>query len=387
MQEDGVNTTDTALPELKAAAAAEASGLHRGRTFPYVHQGDLYCFGLAERLRPPAIPPGESAIVALAALETGITLGVAAGNRGHLFYFHPGFGIAHVGLLGERPVSGGAMLSVGGNLVVGGWWGEEGGGLFRHDATTEAGQGIEQFRGAAAPIEAIPLPDEGDGIVALAGPGQSGTVFGLCRPSGTLVAIEPAAGQARAVARIEAAAPVLGVLPWGDVVGAHAEGQLWQYSPFMGLSALDAFAPCQMGKRYVAGVQSLVVTAGGDVYGGTSTDGYLFRYGPHTDEVVNLGKPNRQSHIRALVEGHDGLLYGVVEEPGGMAHLFNFDPSTSGFTDLGILGAAFPEHWSAHSVGSMSVGPHGQIFLGETDQISHLFVYYPPMPRRVTSDQ
>ena len=34
-----------------------------------------------------------------------------------------------------------------------------------------------------------------------------------------------------------------------------------------------------------------------------------------TGKVVNHGKPTRQSNIRALAEGHDGLIYGVVEEP------------------------------------------------------------------------
>ena len=137
-------------------------------------------------------------------------------------------------------------------------------------------------------------------------------------------------------------------------------------------------------KRYAAGVQSLVVTREGTLYGGTSTDGFLFRYDPFDGRVVNLGKPNRQSHIRALVEGHDGRLYGLVEEPEGMAHLFIYDPSAGGFEDLGVVGAAFPQHWTAHSLGSMSVGPHGEIYLGETDTLSHLFVYHPalaPPPR------
>ena len=65
-----------------------------------------------------------------------------------------------------------------------------------------------------------------------------------------------------------------------------------------------------------------------------------------------------------------------------MAHLFAFDPQQRGFTDLGILGASFPDHWIAHSLGSTSVGPFGEIFIGETDNISHLFIYYPPIPRR-----
>ena len=97
---------------------------------------------------------------------------------------------------------------------------------------------------------------------------------------------------------------------------------------------------------------------------------------------MNLGKPNRQSNIRALVQGHEGRIYGLVEEAQGLAHLFCFDPETRSFTDLGVLGTAFPEYWIAHSLGAMAVGRNGEIFLGETDSLSHLFIYYPPIPRR-----
>ncbi len=67
-----------------------------------------------------------------------------------------------------------------------------------------------------------------------------------------------------------------------------------------------------------------------------------------------------------------------------MAHLFRFDPAGRSFTDLGVLGAAFPECWTAHSLGALAVGPHGEVYIGETDDISHLFVYYPPVARRAT---
>jgi hypothetical protein len=117
------------------------------------------------------------------------------------------------------------------------------------------------------------------------------------------------------------------------------------------------------------------------VYGGTGVDGYLFRYDPASGAIINLGKPNRQSCIRALAEGHDGLIYGIVEEPKGMAHLFSFDSQGRGFSDLGVIGTNTPESWFAHSIGSMSVGPFGEICLGETDSISHLFIYYPPVVR------
>ena len=63
-----------------------------------------------------------------------------------------------------------------------------------------------------------------------------------------------------------------------------------------------------------------------------------------------------------------------------MAHLFRYS-GADGFTDLGLVGSAFPEYWMAHSLSTMSLGPNGELFLGESDDISHLFIYYPPVPK------
>lgn len=376
-------TAPAPVPELKAAPELDSGQLYRSKAFPFVRSGTVYAFGLREYLVEPAIAPGESAVCALAAVDAGLTYGITCGGRGRLFYFHPAFGVTHVGLLGEGAALGGALVDVGGNEVVGGWHGAGGGGLFRHATAAEAGQGLEQFTGRASPVGLVDLPPGEEGITALAYDATSGTVYGLTVPTGSLLALDCASGDLRTVARIQNAAPVLAVLPDGTVLGAQAEGQLWRYTPSAReLAPLDAAAPCQKGKRHVAGVQSLVVSSSGMVFGGTSTDGFLFSYDPVNGTVLNHGKPSRQSNIRALVEGHEGRIYGVVEEPQGMAHLFIFDPAVHDFTDLGIVGASFPEHWIAHSIGSMSVGPFGEIFLGETDNISHVFIYYPPIPRQ-----
>jgi hypothetical protein len=375
------------VPMLRAVAMENHAQLYRHKAFPQVRQGTLYGFALAEALVPPAIGPGESAILTLAALGSGLAYGITGGDRGHAFYFHPAYGVTHLGLVGAGPVSAAAVVDAGGEEVVGGWREAAGGGLFRHACAIEAGQGLEQFRGAVTPLLPLaPLP-AGEGVVALVSERATRTVFGVTLPDGLLFRLDADQAEIRVLARIEGAAPVLVRLPDGRLLGAFAEGQLWQFEPESGaLTALTAQAPCQMGKRYVAGVQSLLLSRSGLVYGGTSTDGYLFSYDPAaaaTDlgGLVNLGKPVRQSNIRALAEGHDGRLFGIAEEQGGLAHFFVFDPLRRSFDDLGLVGAAFPEHWLAHSVGCLSVGPFGEIFLGESDRISHVFIYYPPVLR------
>lgn len=372
----------TAVPELTGPAASEHASLYRTKAFPFVSEGTVYCFGLREYLVEPSMPRGEQAIAALLALPAGAVFGVTCGARAHLFYFHNAFGVTHVGPLGEGAANGGALLALDDHHLVGGWWGPEGGGLFRHDATAASGQGMEQFRGNKAAIEPLALPRGVGGVAALAGP-LAGIVYALGAPGGELLAVDAKSGKTQVLARIAGAAPALVVLADGTLLGAYGEGRLWRYAPVEGqLTALEAQAPCQKGKRYVASVQCLLAAGDGLVYGGTGTDGFLFSFCPETGRVVNLGKPNRQSNLRALCEGLDGRLYGLVEEQGGLAHLFRFDPETRGLTDLGIVGSSFPEHWIAHCLGALSVGVNGEVYIGETDALSHLFIYHPPVGRR-----
>ena len=370
-------STKPSVPELAAPEASEHSNLYRTKAFPFISEGSVYCFALREHLVKPSIERGASAIRALLALPSGNVYGLTSGEKCHLFYFHPGFGVAHTGPVSETAATGGALLQIGERELLGGWYGPDGGGLFRHDLTAESGQGMEQFRGAKSPIAPIALPKDCGGVMALAGPSED-MAYALCS-DGALVAVDCGKGKTSVLARVAAAAPVLIALPDGSLLGAFAEGQLWRYSPAdASLTALEAHAPCQKGKRYVAGVQSLILADDGLVYGGTSVDGYVFTYDPQSGTVANLGKPNRQSNIRALAQGHEGSIYGLVEEQQGMAHLFRYSTET-GFTDLGLLGSAFPEYWIAHSLSTLSVGPNGELFAGESDDISHLFIYYPPI--------
>ncbi|MFH1968860.1 MAG: hypothetical protein ABIJ53_00920, partial [Verrucomicrobiota bacterium] len=280
--------------------------------------------------------------------------------------------MSHVAELGQGPVAGGALVDLGNEEILGGWHGKDGGGLFRHNIRLEATQGMEQFLGEISPVEFLPAPQKGEGVSTLIFNRSHRTVYGLTAPGNFLfsLAVDNKKAQPQMLAKIEGASPVLALLQDGRLLGTYAEGRFWEYEPFQAkLQVLNVHAPCQSGKRYVAGVASLLVSSDDTVYGGTAVDGYLFRYDPVSGNLVNLGKPNRQSYIRALVEGHDGLIYGIVDEPKGMAHLFNYDPAGQGFCDLGIIGTTIPEYWFAHSIGTMSVGPFGEIFLGETDAI------------------
>ncbi len=368
-------------PLIGPADVADKFRFFFDKVSPWVSAGSVYGFPMHEEMTEPTILEGESSIGALTTTPTGVVLGITTGRRGHLFYFHHSFYVVDLGVLGEG-VTGGAIVTTLGDKIVGGWRGQDGG-LFRHDARHELGTGQEDFYSRKAPVERLSLPGKGEGVLALVYNPTAGATYGLTT-SNRIISLADDARKVRVEVQADARlAPALLRLPDGRLLGACEEGQLWTYRP--GTRAIEktgAFAPCEKGKRYVASVQSLLLTRNGVVYGGSGTDGFFFSFDPATGALLNFGKPHRQSFIRALTEGHDGLIYGVVEEPKGMAHLFTFDPAGRVFEDLGILNTFIPVQWSPHSIGALCTGIHGEIYAGESDTISHLFVYYPPVVRR-----
>jgi hypothetical protein len=371
----------TAAPSAAPAPEAPQFRYFHDKVAPWVDRGTVYGFELREELVKPTIVNGESAICALAAVTTGSMFGITSGKRGHAFYFHPAFGVVDLGVLSEKPVAGGALVHTRDDALVGGWHGETGG-LFRHAAGREFGTGQEDFYSRKDPVVPVALPDAAEGIIALAWNALDRRTYGVTTAK-RLVSLGDDEPKARVDADLglQHTSPALLCLPDGTVLGAGDEGELWQYRPGeTAVNRLAVFAPCEKGKRYVAGVQSLLLSRSGLVYGGTSTDGFVFAYAPATRVLTNLGKPHRQSVVRCLAEGHDGLLYGIVQEPRGMAHLFLFDPERRAFEDLGVLNSFITVQWAAHSIGALCTGIHGEIFLGEDDTIGHLFAYYPPIP-------
>jgi outer membrane protein assembly factor BamB len=116
-------------------------------------------------------------------------------------------------------------------------------------------------------------------------------------------------------------------------------------------------------------VDSLAKDGSGMIYGGTYSDGYLFRLNPTTGEVICFGKPIRQQRIRALAVGRDGLVYGVGGEDAGISKLFRFNPITGDMRELGVI---HERGWTAYRIDTIVIGADGTLYLGESSRISHL---------------
>ncbi len=65
-----------------------------------------------------------------------------------------------------------------------------------------------------------------------------------------------------------------------------------------------------------------------------------------------------------------------------IAHLFAYDPAAGSLTDLGIPVSALAARQYGYVFGCAATGPAGEIYLGQHERVNHLWVYFPPIPRR-----
>ncbi|MEH7012259.1 hypothetical protein V7087_15840 [Neobacillus niacini] len=85
-----------------------------------------------------------------------------------------------------------------------------------------------------------------------------------------------------------------------------------------------------------SGAWGVKVAADGTVYLGGYNKGYLYRYLPVTDELVNLGHPVKESDavLYPMDIASDGKIYGGTY---GSGSVYQFDPATNQFTNYGTM--------------------------------------------------
>lgn len=141
--------------------------------------------------------------------------------------------------------------------------------------------------------------------------------------------------------------------------------------------------PAVWGRRTLGRTESWTKTADGLLYGGNAGDGQLFELNPKTRKVKNLGKPAMMNRLRGLCVGADGKLYGLSGALPGYVHLFSYNPSGEGFTDLGnpqfILKAPGIEQgieWRGFQLSTITASEDGKyIVMGEDEALSQLLVF------------
>jgi len=122
----------------------------------------------------------------------------------------------------------------------------------------------------------------------------------------------------------------------------------------------------------------------GRLYGGTTPDGFLFHLDPATGEATGLGKPTRLDRVHCLTLGNGGRLFGTCGLAEDVGHLFCYDPGRGALRDLGIPVSTLTARQYGYHFRCMLTGRDGEIYLGRHERVSHLWVYFPPAPGRVS---
>jgi len=363
---------------------------------------------------PPldVIPPGESAVTALAIGADGCLYGGTAGERAHLFVLDPKWGqvfpLGH--LPGEKSIFhslaagpdgflyiGTSLVNEGridarGRDVLAAYKSYKGGHVYRFDPEKELNSRVRMQR--PDPDRPLPfasdlgVPVPGEGIVSLLM--GKGDLFGVTFPNGHFFVFNIKSGKTRDLGPIcggplfeepfKSVPRALVIDARGRVWGAGDFGAMFYYDPAKGIIVpLPRLRlPAELGREYKTILDVAVLGPDGQIYGGTS-DGFLFRFDPENMTIINLGKPQWQYRIRGLAFSQSGQLYGVGGERGGVARMFVLRKNGGGYEDLGLLDVnRMPYYaWLAYEAESMVAGPDGTIFIGESGRISHLYLLFP----------
>jgi hypothetical protein len=265
--------------------------------------------------------------------------------------------------------------------------------LFRHDPEREIPGQIEEFTFYTPPFDLSPgyqlqdlgVPAEGEGILALVGDPIHSLIYGL-GSMGTLFSYTPGETKFRTLAKLEGPGFSNALIcdPKGNLYGSMGESSMFRYQPGSEiLETLPVTLPGGQGRGYLNALSACTWGQDGRVYGGTTVDGMFFslEIDPESGQVkvVPLGKPTWSGTIRALTTGGEGKIYGVAGRPDVFSRLFVYDPKDRSLRDLGILEATVQRPWVGQRFDAITTGANGEIFLGEADRISHLFVYFPPV--------
>jgi outer membrane protein assembly factor BamB len=362
---------------LKESEIMAGTADFRDGAFAFITEGTVALRELGHYGVAPPIPNGESAITALA---TGAgrkkIYGATSGRKSHLFYYDPSPAAEHavdIGVLGDdaecRTLAAAATGVLHGLL-------NPGGRAFRYDPR---GEFSVIWKSEVRPIEFPGIRLGEDAACGIVEPG-SGKVYAVGRESSALFEIDPGAGAIRRLAGIEGAGRSNAIVldGHGHIFGSGKNGHLFRYAISSGsLETLDLQLPSPKGMEFLNHLDAAVTDGGGTIFAGT-TLGTIFRLDVLSLKIIGYGRPLSDHRIRALAPGKDGSVYGAAGSPGRNSHLFRWDPGTGEVKDLGLPMVHFPKNWVCYDISALAAGPNGEIYIGESERISHLMVYYPP---------
>lgn len=365
---------------LKKSEIMIATDEFRKNACAFIEEGSLVIRELNFYGVSKSIPPDESAITSLVYGNNNRLYGGTSGEKAHLFYYDPfpsNDHVVHIGVVENEKEICNLVCDKQGRIYGGT---SPNSLLFCYDPKDDYSL-IWKYQ--CSPIDIIGSPAKGERIHALTIDKEREIIYGIILPNGELFSYN-IKNNIHKIHHILNPKHLSHVLVYFDdaIYGAEQNGVIFRYLPSTDkIERLDFRIPCLKGMEFVNEWESAAILEAGVIYGGTLS-GHIFSLDASKEKVISYGKPIREYHIRGLAINRDGIIYGIAGEKGKISHLFYFDPANGEMKDLGLAYVNFPKCWAGYELGSIAIGKNGEVYLGECDRISHLFIYYPPVKKR-----
>ncbi|MGQ9554733.1 MAG: hypothetical protein ACUVWR_11530 [Anaerolineae bacterium] len=365
--------------QLQESEIMIATSEFRQRAFAFITEGSLAYRDLCQYNDSEPIPDRESAITALTYHEgMNKVYGATSGSRSHLFYYDPSPAAEHVvdiGLLADSPSDCRALHVLDDGSLVGVV--NPAGMVFRY---RPRGEYSLLWTKHTNEIECLGQACAGRPVAATVTlPGRN-ALYGVSKGSSELFEFDLHSGRSRELAAI-AGADKGNALAWdreGNIYGSSQDSTMFCYSTTYDQVRYSASPiPSPRGMEFLNQLDSCSSCEDGFIYCG-STLGTIFALRTADLSLRPYGRPGGDHRIRAITRGRNGLIYGCAGCPGMVSHLFALDPGSGQVKDLGVPMVHFPLNWVCYEIGALAVGRNGEVYIGEADRISHLFIYYPP---------
>ncbi|HRU04424.1 MAG TPA: hypothetical protein P5137_01455 [Candidatus Brocadiia bacterium] len=370
----------------------------------FVAEGTFVIRTLDCASRVPPIPRNECAVTAFAVTPQGALFGATSGKRSHLFCMTAvAKRVLPMNVFGHGATACRALgVDAKGRLYAGTMGAPHGeaGRLWMYDAPahdTWLRRFDDMDRGEFSGLPSPP-PDErvalcdlgqpvpGEGILAMTLDPASGLLHGLTWPGGKFftchletrdIKVWDIFGEHIQLKNNISRALVCHK---GAVYFSGHHGCLIRHTPQDGrFENTGLKIPVGAGREYLNAATAFAVTGDGVIYGGTQADGCLFRFEPGKGKLINLGKASSENRVSGVTAGLDGRIWALAGGADELVHLVRHDPWTGEMKDCGLMRAKLPRTWIVHRAEAIATGLDGEIHIGETDAISHLVTYFPPI--------
>lgn len=348
----------------------------------YVREGTMVAMPMSMAGVSEPIARGESAITAMALDSNYAVYGGTTGSRSHLFcaMLHGATGFVHDLGIAEGAKSCTA-INVHNDIVYACVNDEHTGWIVSVETLQLPFDCLQEWGVGRKKIEKLTEPAPGRKIVHAISSSESASFFALL-DDGMLVKVSLPDGKTKKLVNIDPTGRFsrrIAMDTNGIIYGTGLNGQIWQYdSGNDNYEKWDAFIPCGGGRRnYNKAANWAYDEANNILYGSSEADGTLFAINIAEKKVRSLGLIESFCPAYAMSVTCDGRVFGVAGREKDAGRFFVYDPHEAELKDLGVCISCLGERTYGFRFQTALKWRDGAILLGEADQSSHLWIYFP----------